>query len=312
MEEEKIFCSRCGAEMKKNQRCCIKCGNINYSNPENASMRKFENNSKKGTYVVGSGSTITTDLSKNYIFTKNIGYKKTCVLVNICLLIIGIIASFIYFYTDSYDTLSTLINPWFNILLILLLLFFLESLSMQFIYMKANKPWWGFFIPFYNSYVYFDITMKSPWLFLVGLIPIIGQILFVVSIFKFASKFRISGILCFIFYPIVLPALAFDTAAAYENNYYIQSTSTQVDEKVALVNNYQENKLILSLTLGLMFISFVSLIYFNYDDIVSGVRKLIFIKDNTKIVNEIKKDYLSGKYSCTSVDLASDNSVLKK
>lgn len=305
-----IFCDRCGAEMKKNQRCCIKCGNINYSNPENASMRKFENNSKKGTYVVGSGSTITTDLSKNYIFTKNIGYKKTCVLVNICLLIIGIIASFVYFYTDSYDILSTLINPWFNILLILLLLFFLESLSMQFIYMKANKPWWGFFIPFYNSYVYFDITMKSPWLFLVGLIPIIGQILFIVSIFKFASKFRISGILCFVFYPIVLPALAFDTAAAYENNYYIQSTSTQVDEKVALVNNYQGNKLILSLTLGLMFISFVSLIYFNYDDIVSGVRKLIFIKDNTKIVNEIKKDYLSGKYSCTSVDLASDDSVL--
>ena len=59
-----IFCDRCGAEMKKNQRCCIKCGNINYSNPENASMRKFENNSKKDTYVVGSGSTITTDLSK--------------------------------------------------------------------------------------------------------------------------------------------------------------------------------------------------------------------------------------------------------
>lgn len=45
--EDIIFCDRCGAEMKKNQRCCIKCGNINYSNPENASMRKFENNSKK-------------------------------------------------------------------------------------------------------------------------------------------------------------------------------------------------------------------------------------------------------------------------
>ena len=23
--------------------------------------------------------------------------------------------------------------------------------------MKANKPWWGFFIPFYNSYVYFVV-----------------------------------------------------------------------------------------------------------------------------------------------------------
>ena len=55
---------------------------------------------------------------------------------------------------------------------------------------------------------------------------------------------------------------------------------------------------------------FIYAISFNYNDIVSGVRKLIFIKDNTKIVNEIKKDYLSGKYSCTSVDLASDDSVL--
>ena len=57
--EEIIVCSACGAKMKKSQRCCMKCGQLNYSHPENASMLKFANNSvNNNSYVVGSGKLI--------------------------------------------------------------------------------------------------------------------------------------------------------------------------------------------------------------------------------------------------------------
>ena len=40
-QEEKVYCTRCGAPMKKSARCCLKCGNLNYLNNANDSMNAF-------------------------------------------------------------------------------------------------------------------------------------------------------------------------------------------------------------------------------------------------------------------------------
>ena len=42
MAEEMITCDRCGAVYKKSMRYCMKCGKLNYSHPDNASMLKYE------------------------------------------------------------------------------------------------------------------------------------------------------------------------------------------------------------------------------------------------------------------------------
>ena len=42
MAEEMITCDRCGAVYKKSMRYCMKCGRLNYSHPDNASMLKYE------------------------------------------------------------------------------------------------------------------------------------------------------------------------------------------------------------------------------------------------------------------------------
>ncbi|MBR3049011.1 MAG: hypothetical protein IKG58_00425 [Bacilli bacterium] len=34
-----VICSRCGEPMKPDARCCLKCGTLNYRNPENSYMK---------------------------------------------------------------------------------------------------------------------------------------------------------------------------------------------------------------------------------------------------------------------------------
>ena len=173
--EEMIVCSACGAKMKKSQRCCMKCGQLNYSHPENASMLKFANNSvNNNSYVVGSGKLIGRNNGKektggdnfSYEIASNAGDRKTCLILNFGLLIIATILLFLTVYDTGDAVLDVLTSTSFNIMFIILLFSFLESVSMQFLYMKANKPWWSFFIPFYNWYVYFEITMNKGLLFL--------------------------------------------------------------------------------------------------------------------------------------------------
>ena len=53
-----IYCNRCGAPMKKNQRYCMKCGNLNYDHPDNRSMRAYATGTvteggQQQPYVVG-------------------------------------------------------------------------------------------------------------------------------------------------------------------------------------------------------------------------------------------------------------------
>ena len=36
-----MFCPRCGAEMKPEQRYCMKCGALNYEHPDNQKMKQY-------------------------------------------------------------------------------------------------------------------------------------------------------------------------------------------------------------------------------------------------------------------------------
>ncbi len=261
---EKIYCDQCGAEMKLNQRCCIKCGRINYRNAENASMLKYANNSNDS-YVVGSGSNFSTDLNKNYSLTKNIGDRKSCIMLNLGILLLFNVVSFLLIYLETYDIQKTLTSLIFilNVLVTSILVF--ESISLQFIYMKANKPYWSALVPYYNLYVFFEISMGSGLLFLISLIPIVGTIFYFVGVYHLAKKFRRSSAFCILLYPIAIPVIAFNSADRYDDTYYVQNTGVHVDVNNYIIKEYKSNKILLRFFLVLIAGSLFALGYFHHD-----------------------------------------------
>lgn len=249
MEEEKIVCSRCGAEMKKSQRCCIKCGNINYSHPDNASMLKYANNGVNNSYVVGGGTvvspTVTTSIDSkfNYTVSSSAGNKTTCVFINIFLFILCVIGVFLTIYNTGDDVFDVITSSNFMIGVLAFTIWDLTLIGLQFLFMKANKPWWGVFIPIYDLYAYFDITMEKGWMFLLAFIPGVNFIVYLIASFNLGKKFGYSGLFSLLLLPIAIIVMGFNTATCYDGIYYIPEGNNSTDKK--LDKDYKINKFVL-------------------------------------------------------------------
>lgn len=86
------------------------------------------------------------------------------------------------------------------------------------IFSKAGQPGWASIIPFYNSYVLFDIAWGNGLLFLLMLVPAANTIIAIILYVKLSQAFGYSGAFAvgLIFLPIIfIPVLAFG------NNTYI-------------------------------------------------------------------------------------------
>ena len=120
-----------------------------------------------------------------------------------------------YDYYDYYDYSSTMPNsPLVTIFSLALSVLLIVATWM--IYRKANKPGWAAIVPFYSTYVEFEITWGSGWRFLMLLIPIYNIILFIQTEVKLAKAFGKGGgfAVGLIFLPCVFyPILAFGDAA---------------------------------------------------------------------------------------------------
>ena len=57
------------------------------------------------------------------------------------------------------------------------------------IFVKAGKPGWAIFIPFYGNYCQFDITFGNGWLFFLLFVPIVNFIVIIMMYFKLAKVF---------------------------------------------------------------------------------------------------------------------------
>ena len=83
------------------------------------------------------------------------------------------------------------------------------------LYQKAGKPGWAAIIPFYNNYVMADIVYSQGWMFLLGIVPIIGLIYDIVTNYKFVKMYGAStgmAIGCILLPFVFLPILGFGEA----------------------------------------------------------------------------------------------------
>ena len=57
------------------------------------------------------------------------------------------------------------------------------------VFVKAGKPGWGAIVPFYNTYCLFEMSFGTGWLFLLILVPCVGQVMMIIMWIKLAQAF---------------------------------------------------------------------------------------------------------------------------
>ena len=210
-------CVKCGAEMKENFRCCLRCGALNPYHPDNQSTLAFLNNKD------------VKELAKkpevdNNAFAPELSplSKILFLIVNLC----GFCFSFLCF---------SLIGIEMGINLIVTTIFYFYFVCYQLLFVKAYLPWWGIFIPVYNIYLINKLSFGTGWFFLIPFIPLVlliaASILRVVFLIKLAlnaqyiisllyspfllfflgKRFGRSGILTILLGFIIIPVIAFSS-----------------------------------------------------------------------------------------------------
>ena len=99
-------------------------------------------------------------------------------------------------YIDYYDYYYEYSTPVYTspvVSIASLAISVLLIVAMWKIFQKAGKPGWAAIVPFYNSYVMYEITWGSGWRFLMLLIPFYNIILAIQTQVKLARAFGKSG-----------------------------------------------------------------------------------------------------------------------
>lgn len=288
-EVSTIYCIKCGAEMKSNSRCCMKCGTLNPEHPDNANMLKYIDKKQTG-YQVGSGMNLSLETSSNDITTvvgRNTGNFTACFIVNLLLylLIIGFICYFSgTFFSWNINMLFASNTP---VILIIISIGFLWTFGKELLFMKMNQKWWYSLVPVYNNMILAKSVFNNMWLGLLVLIPVVGQIFFLVMLYKLAIAFKKSGILMILFPLIMVLIIGYGTSSFNNKNFVSESDG-------GLEKEYGKKKFFLSLCIFFIIVSIGAYIYSNIDN----------IKNNKDIINKTYLYTLSKYYIArTEMDL---------
>ena len=86
------------------------------------------------------------------------------------------------------------------------------------IFEKADKPGWASIIPFYSSYVLFEITWGKGILFLLMCIPLVNIVISIMTMIKLSNAFGQGAGMSVML--ILLPVVAFPILAFGDSEYY--------------------------------------------------------------------------------------------
>ncbi len=313
-----IFCDRCGAEMNKDARYCLKCGKLNYDNPSNASMVKYaseENNNSNNNFI-----------KNNSIYQKatKAGNIKIMYITNaflfIGLLLLLYILFFVIYKHTSFNNLFFWSTSLGAVSIITLL-----NLSYQIMTIKANKPWYGSLIPFYNLFQFSEIATGKgyiaffPFIFMVFwkitnslsetfsmIFGIASLIVYIYILVNYAKAYNKNPTIFLLFSFILMPVWAYREDTAYKGTIYIPDNLTEENplQKVHIINKY-----IYMILLGFIGLNVLFNLYLYRDNIKLVVNKQFtrgFRKDTEIIIDSARKSFLDDEYEC------SDGNSLKK
>ena len=261
-----LLCDKCGTYYPSNQRYCMKCGALNYSHPDNQSMKQYMNYDVKNNSYVGN---YKDKLSHNTL-DPEIRRKKVCLFVSVILHLLCILGGVYLLNLLGVAKLGWPIVVCAVIFLILLVI----NYSMCVIYMHAGEEWWKYYIPIYGQIVYFKMTLDSGWMFLLSCIPIIGLIFLVMAAYRLGQRSGKNGWLTMLFFPIMVPVIAF-TSDSYSGS--LKSMHMHIDEldpngKTESEKMYGTKKIFI-IIIVLLVVGVIA--YFNYQTIIDISKNLI-------------------------------------
>lgn len=84
------------------------------------------------------------------------------------------------------------------------------------LFTKAGKPGWASLIPFYNTWVLFEIVWGKGVMMFLMCVPFVNFVIAIMHCFKLAKAYGKStgfGVLLLLFSPIAMPMLAFGNSS---------------------------------------------------------------------------------------------------
>ena len=288
------YCSRCGAEMKKSARYCLKCGNLNYDHPDNEKYKKFEKHSGSMFYRVGSKKSIEKVENGSLALGSKMGGKNLCFWVNMFAFLLVMVITIIIAVVKYSDSLLLIVYSNFPVIWLIICIYFLLFYGMELMFMKANKPWYGVFIPIYNLLLIAEMAMeKRIWalLFLVPFGPFYLN-------YKLGQRFGGRGIKTLIFGCIDYLVIGYSSSVLYDGYHYVDNLDLDNAEK-----DYGKKSITRKIIIFVFIASIGMFIASNFTSFMRTIdtaSKELFVKQAERLVSKTEKSIEKGTYSCDS------------
>lgn len=300
IEEPTYICSKCGNVVKMSSRYCMKCGQLNYSHPDNQQFTQNRNVQNNTTYYQVGGGQVITDSNNNGLVTSlatQTGSIVVCFLINYFLYLLLVAGGSYFLLQDMEISIPIIVASKVPLLLISLSLLFLYNYSFQLLFVKCNKKWWTALIPIYNIIILSEIAFRNKLLGLLIFVPIIGEIYLFALFYKIGKKFRFNEIISILFFPIAVVFMVFG------NYYYDGHIYTEGDKY--LEKDYKLKKIFLSTSIFLLLVGIIMLIVANVTAIKGYAGKVdnyYYVSVAKKIVNKTKSKTENKRVSCRDVE----------
>ncbi len=226
---EKVFCTKCGAEMNSTSRCCLKCGNLNPMHKDNQAyfqkLAELHGSSYDSavSYVQQPPTqtqavvpqptvaeqplpTVSEPVVAQTPVKDNSSAFLACNIVNFIFLLIGLLFVFLAFQSEGLDAVVGIVMALVGIST--LMIFGLEVL-----YLEMEKDWWAVFVPVYGNMVLAEIAMGNMMIGLLTLLPLVGEFALFVIMYQLGEKIGKNGFITLLFFPIVVALYGFNACS---------------------------------------------------------------------------------------------------
>lgn len=194
------YCINCGNEITKNMVSCPRCGVYNKNN--NVPTPVYQEIGYE---------------HSNYKYS-----KPAFIIVNVIIFISLLVTVFSSLFMLEEEIIMIIVG------IIGTILVYFPFFCFELLFIKAELPWWGLFVPIYNVILFYSLCTGNGASCLVEIIPVgisflgvitssiglitfanaINSIIGIVLLFKLGRRFGRSGILTVLFGFVIIPAIA--------------------------------------------------------------------------------------------------------
>ena len=294
------FCPRCGAEFNPKERYCNKCGNINPQHPDNANMLKYIKKYGGQGYRIGSGQSLVRKKgvfgkgrNSDIVMGQSTGNAAICFAVNIVLYLVLTIGTTLYYLLLARGNVINVIGSNITLYYLVYSAIFLYLYSVQLLFIKLNRRWWLSLIPLVNMLVLVEVVNDSKKLMLLSLIPGIGQVIWILTLYRLGTSFKVSGFLT-VFCPfIAIPIIAFG-GSSFHWLYFVSKNST-------IEKDFRYKSVFRTALISFVVLSIVFDLYTQNVKLVNEagrIDKAYLYNAAHKYAEDVVKQVDAGNYSC--------------